>query len=196
LNGRYFRGQIDDARLYDYALDPSEISPLVNTPPMLPAISERSMIAGATLTITNVASDAESPPQSLTYSLLSPVNGATLNSSNGIFVWRPLIVQGGATNQFSIKVTDNGLPNLAATQSFRVVVNSAAIPVLSKPILIQGQLQTLIYGDPGPDYIIQSSSNLVQWTPLLNTNPAVLPFLFIEPGPTNPARFYRVRLAP
>src|SRR6185436_6032025 len=49
LNGHYFRGLIDDARLYDYALDPSEISPLVNTPPMLPAISDRSMIAGATL---------------------------------------------------------------------------------------------------------------------------------------------------
>ena len=54
-----------------------------------------------------------------------------VNSSNGIFSWRPLVTQANTTNLIKVQVTDNGSPNLSATNSFDVVVNPVTNPVLS-----------------------------------------------------------------
>lgn len=50
-------------------------------------------------------------------------------------------------------------------------------------------------GQVGPDYELQASSDLTNWTTLLTTNPAVLPFHFEDPDPVSfSQRFYRIRL--
>ena len=72
-----------------------------------------------TLTITNSATDPDSPPEVLTFSLGSgAATNASINPTNGVFVWTPTQSQVG-TNAFSVVVTDKGSPSLSATQSFQ-----------------------------------------------------------------------------
>jgi hypothetical protein len=149
------------------------------------------------LVITNTATDPEAPPQILTYSLAgSPPYGASINGSNGIFFWRPAMAQSG-TNLVAIRVSDNGTPNLSATQSFSVAVNRPSQPVLSSLVYTGGQFQLLISGDSGPDYRVQSSTNLADWVALFSTNSPLLPFRVTDPSGSNYSqRFYRAVLGP
>jgi uncharacterized repeat protein (TIGR03806 family) len=195
----FLAGSIDDARIYNYILSATQIGLLVNTPPILAAISNRAILAGTTLTITNSATDAEAPPQVLTYSLTSPSPpvGVSINPSNGVFIWRPTIAQAGATNLFSVQVSDNGTPSMSASQAFSVTVNRPAQPVLNNAFMTNGQIRLVIAGDVGPDYTVLASTNLVDWNAIFTTNQPSTPFLFVEPNLTNyNQRFYRVRLGP
>jgi hypothetical protein len=193
----FLAATMDDVRLYDYVLSSNQIVAIMNTAPVLTAISNRTILAGATLLVTNTASDAEAPAQILTFGLASSPAGAAINSSNGIFSWRPLISQGGATYPLAVTVTDNGTPSLAATQNFSVTVNSPVQPGIASPKIISGKFQMNISGDVGPDYSVLGSSNLVNWSILLTTNPPALPYQFIDVSSTNyPQRFYRVLLGP
>jgi len=146
-----------------------------------------------------VATDAEVPPQSLTFSLLSGPPGISMNATNGVFTWRPAIAQAATTNDVAVMVSDNGVPNLSATQSFRVSVLKPAAPVFGAVGFSGGSLQMSISGDAGPDYSVYASTNLAapDWSLLLVTNPPALPFLFVDPTVTNHLqRFYRIQLGP
>ncbi len=195
--GGFFNGTLDDVRLYDYALSTNQIIAIMNTAPVLATVSNRVLMAGATLLVTNSATDAEAPAQTLTFGLLAPPTGAAINASNGILSWRPLVSQGGATYPLAVTVTDNGTPTLAATQNFSVTVNSPMQPGIASAQINQGKFQMNISGDVGPDYSVLGSSNLLNWTVLQITNAPVLPYLFIDVNSTNyQQRFYRVLLGP
>jgi hypothetical protein len=155
------------------------------------------MVAGATLLVTNSASDPDAPAQSLTYNLINPPAGAAINSTNGVVTWRPLMIQAGATSLLTVVVSDNGTPSLSATQSFWVTVNRPAQPGLASPLVSQGRFRMSVSGDAGPDYSVQGSTNLVNWATIQITNSPALPFLFTDPGSSNYIqRFYRVLLGP
>ncbi len=111
-----------------------------NSPPVLDAISNRTIAVGMTLTLTNVASDTDG--DQLTFSLgAGAAAGATINPTNGVFTWAPTQLQLGS-NGFSVIVTDNGLPPLSATQSFAVTV----LPSNSPPVLDAISNQTVAVG--------------------------------------------------
>lgn len=169
------------------------ISP-TNTAPTLAAISNYTVTAGSTLIFTNGATDTDQPPQRLTFSIAANPGGASVNPDTGVFTWRPGMAQAG-TNTISVAVTDNGSPNLGATQTFNVVVNLPPSPSVRPAGLTNGQIQLLINGASGPDYYVQASSNLVNWTTVDTNLSAVVPFLWTD---TNrfPRRFYRVLLGP
>ena len=93
----------------------------VNDAPMLAAVADRTLNEGSTLTITNSASDADLPPNVLTFSLIAGPSGATLTSA-GVLTWSTTESDGPSTNVFTVRVTDNGSPNLSDTRSFTVVV--------------------------------------------------------------------------
>ena len=196
--GSFLAGSIDDARIYNYVMNASEIGALLSTPPSLAAISNRVIMAGTVLNITNVATDAGAPPQILTFNLAgTPPVGATINSSNGIFNWRPAVAQGGTTNLFTVQVADNGTPAMTDVKNFFVTVNRPALPGLSNASIINGQFRLTIAGDFGPDYTVLASTNLTSWISIFTTNQPTLPFIFGDPNLTNyNQRFYRVRLDP
>jgi hypothetical protein len=105
-----------------------------NHPPVLAAISNQFTAVGLTLILTNSATDPDSPPQVLTFSLESgTVTNATLNPINGVFTWSPTQSEVG-TNVFAVVVTDNGLPPLSAAQSFSVTVLASNHPPVLAPI--------------------------------------------------------------
>jgi hypothetical protein len=166
-----------------------------NTAPVLATNSNQSLIAGQTLTITNSATDNDVPAQTLTFSLLSPPSGASINSSNGVFTWRPTMVQSPSTNPISVKVTDDGVPSLSATNNFSVTVLRPAIPVISAPGLSDGSFHFNFAGDNGPDYVVQASTDLTVWLPVWTNS--LPPFEFTDSIATNfSQRFYRVLLGP
>src|SRR5262249_60479521 len=101
----------------------ASVTPVSNFTPVLAAVSNRTINFGMNLTITNLATDADLPPQTFLYTLLSTVTNAAIGPTNGEFNWRPLVTQANSTNQFGVVVTDNGAPSLSATQSFSVIVN-------------------------------------------------------------------------
>jgi uncharacterized repeat protein (TIGR03806 family) len=197
VSAGFLAGTIDDVRLYNYVLNPDQIGALANSAPTLTPVSNRTILAGRTLTITNTASDPESPPQTLTFSLAGSVPyGASINATSGVFAWRPAMGQSG-TNVLSVRVSDNGTPSLSATQGFSVIVNRPSQPALNSPGLTNGQFRLLVSGDLGPDYTLQASSNLFDWTSLFSTNAPLLPFWFVDQTGTNSLqRFYRAVLGP
>ena len=131
----------------------------VNTPPMLAAVPDQVINAGVTLLVTNAATDTDSPPQSLTYTLLNAPTNAGINPSNGIFAWRPLVGQANTTNPVVTRVTDNGAPPLSATNSFKVSVNPIVLPVVTAAAT-NGQIELEMNGMAGPDYTLMVSTNL------------------------------------
>jgi O-glycosyl hydrolase len=168
----------------------------VNQSPTLAAIADQTILAGRTLLLTNPASDLDIPAQMLSYSLLNAPAGASVDSG-GIFTWRPAIAQSPSTQMLSVVVADNGIPSMAATQKFTVTVNRPANPFLSNPSTTNGQFGLWISGDVGPDYLLQSSSNLLSWSTISTSTPSGTPFwLTITNGFQSPAQFYRVILGP
>jgi pectate lyase len=170
---------------------------LAQTPPRLDPISNAEIIAGATLTFALHAVDTDQPAQKLAYALLDAPFGAAIDATNGLLTWRPTIAQGGTTNSFSVVVADSGTPSLSATQSFTVTVQRPMPPILQHADFKDGPFSLRIDGDAGPDYIVQASPNLIDWTDLVTTNSPALPFLWSDPdaGSFN-QRFYRVFLGP
>jgi hypothetical protein len=165
--------------------------------PVLAAISNRTVMAGSNLNFTCSVTDTDAPPQTITFALSGAPAGATLGTNSGVFAWRPTVAQGNATSLMSVIATDSGAPPLSATQSFSVVVVKPSPPALVQPSIVAGSLNLLVSGDAGPDYTIQGSTNLLNWSDLFTTNQPALPFNWSDPATTNQSlRFYRVLLGP
>ena len=165
--------------------------------PALAAIANQMIGVGVTLNITNTATDSDVPAQMLTYSLPTAPTNAAINSSSGVLTWRPLVTQASTTNPFTVMVAESGAPMKNTTQSFTVTVTNLVPPQFSTVSAANGQLVLQVNGASGPDYQIQSSSNLVNWSAVFITNSPPMPFVWtddISSGP--PINFYRVLVGP
>jgi hypothetical protein len=164
-----------------------------NTAPVLPSQTDRTIAELTTIIITNTASDLESPPQVLTYSLaLAPTNAVI--STNGVITWAPTEAQGPDTYTFRTVVVDNASPSGSATNSFTVVVTE----VNSAPTLTLPASQTInelapwsanaTAGDTdsppnsltfelvsGPSGLTVTAGGLISWTPNEAQGPSVYP---------------------
>jgi glucuronoarabinoxylan endo-1,4-beta-xylanase len=168
-----------------------------NTPPTIAAVPNQTVNAGVTLQLTNTASDSDLPAQTLTFSAANTFPaGATINSSNGVFKWRPLVSQANTTSTIQVQVTDNGTPNLSATNSFLVTVNPITRPTLGTAGVSSAQFHMTVTGPQGPDYTVLTSTNLTSWSVLFTTNSPSPPFLFMDTNTANPMRFYQVQIGP
>ncbi|HXR48984.1 MAG TPA: cellulase family glycosylhydrolase [Candidatus Limnocylindrales bacterium] len=167
-----------------------------NTPPTLAPIANQTVNVGQTVAFTASATDTDLPPQTLTFALLAGATNATLNSSSGSFSFRPLVTQANSTNNFTLQVSDNGTPSMSATQSFSVVVNPLSAPSVSNVSAAGGQFGFAVSGQSGPDYAVETSTNLTQWNTVFVTNSPALPFVWTDTNSAEPQRFYRVKLGP
>jgi hypothetical protein len=171
-----------------------------NTPPILAPVASQTINAGATLVVTNTATDTNQPTPTLVFSLLSTPNYATLtpfNNTNGVFTWRPLVSQANTTNPVTVKVINNGT-SLSATNSFTVTVNPLAQPTVSSISVSGGQVSLVATGAVGPDYTVWVSTNLTSWQILFTSNSPPTPVTLVDtnnPGAYT-ARFYRIQLGP
>jgi hypothetical protein len=168
-----------------------------NTAPVLASASDLAVNVGETIAFTVSATDTDTPPQMLTFALLTAPTNASLNASSGAFSFRPIVSQADTTNTIQFKVSDNGSPSLSATQAFVVTVNPIVLPLIELAGASNGSVALSITGQAGPDYALQASTNLIDWEIITTTNSPPVPFVLSDSGsPDYPSRFYRILVGP
>jgi hypothetical protein len=96
-----------------------------NTAPVLGNVADTEVPEHGVLSRQLEATDAEAS-QTLTYALVSGPEGLTVGGT-GAVAWTPTETQGPSTNTVVVKVTDNGVPPLSATNSFTVIVREVNV---------------------------------------------------------------------
>lgn len=109
------------------------IAGAVNTPPVLTSIGDQTVNEGSSFGFTATATDADRPANILAFSLgPNAPPGMNINPASGLITWTPTETQGPGTFQITVRVTDDGIPTLRATNSFNLTVNEVNVaPVLS-----------------------------------------------------------------
>jgi hypothetical protein len=174
-----------------YTLTVSE----VNAAPVVDALSPQSGNPGQTISFTATATDADSPANTLSFSLVNPPSGASIVPGSGLFSWRLPAALANTTNTVAIRATDNGSPNLSGTNTFAVTIGPMAPVVLTPLSYAGGQFRLSVTGSLGPDYVLQGSANLANFTDLATNTPVTMPFTFTNFSALSNFN-YRVRLDP
>jgi autotransporter-associated beta strand protein len=120
-----------------------------NRPPTLGQIADQEVANGTGLQFTVTGSDPDTL-QTLSYSLDAAPAGASINPSTGVFSWTPAPGQIGVYS-VTVRVTDNGTPNMSATQTFKITVDDLAPAFTSTPNQVIGKLTTLTLGISASD---------------------------------------------
>jgi hypothetical protein len=166
--------------------------------PVLAPIGNITANVGQTIAFTASANDND-PARTLTYSLAGAPATASIGAGTGSFSWRPGVANANTTNTIVVQVSDNSVPQLTVTQSFKVVVNPLSPVTLGPITLTHVQAQIEVTGPVGPDYILQAETalNPASWASILTNTPSSSPFNMDD---TNAAlfskRFYRIQLGP
>ncbi len=90
------------------------------------------------LSFTASATDADIPVQTLTFSLGPGAPAGASITPAGLFSWTPTSSQGPGSYQITIRVTDNGSPNLSDTETITVKVTAFVFDGVQKPIKTDG----------------------------------------------------------
>src|SRR5205814_1602845 len=131
----------------------------------------------STLTVTNTASDADLPGNTLTFSLVSAPDGVNLNPSSGVLTWTPTEAQDPSTNLITVRQTANGAPPSSDTSSFTVNVNELNSPTRRSSDLDQTvtELSTLTVTNTASDADLPANTltfTLVSAPTGVNLNPS------------------------
>jgi len=109
-----------------------------NRPPVLGSPGTQTLLEETTLGVTLSATDPDVPANSLTYGLVSPPAGMTINPVSGVIAWTPTEAQGPGNFTITITATDTN-PPAVNTKSF-TVTNTFTVNVLesNKPPMLTG----------------------------------------------------------
>ncbi|MBK8000334.1 MAG: lamin tail domain-containing protein [Verrucomicrobia bacterium] len=132
-----------------------------NTPPVVGLISDKTVDEGGLLSFVVSATDADLPAQTLTFALAGIVpEGASLDSTNGLFRWKPIESQGPRNYALAVVVFDSGAPSLSATQTFNVTVrevnNAPVLAPLTSRTVNEGVTLSVTNSATDPDGLGQS----------------------------------------
>jgi hypothetical protein len=179
----------------------AEVSASFLTAPTLAPISNQTVNVGQTVAFTASATDTNSPQPSLNFSLLNGPASATLaqiNNTKANFNWRPAVTNANSTNVVALMVAVSNSPGLSATQNFTITVNPLPLPTVSSVVWNNGRLTLDVTNSIlGPDYSVQASSNLFNWSTLFITNSPPMPFSWTDTNAaTLPAQFFRIKVGP
>jgi hypothetical protein len=168
---------------------------LQNNPPVLTNVPASATIPelGA-YTFTATATDVESPPEVLTFSLVGAPTGASIDPTSGVFTWTPTEAQGPGVYPFSVRVYD-GKWNTDAPITLTVsevnlapaisgVPSSATIPEMvattftasatDGDVPVQALTFSLVGAPAGAS--IDASTGAFSWTPAEAQGPGTYPF--------------------
>ena len=97
---------------------------------------------------------------------------------------------------------DIGSPGLAGSAGYTnglwtVTVNPLTSPSVSSLAWNNGQFTMQINGQSGPDYAVQVSTDLVNWTMVFTTNSPPMPLGWVDTNAAvAPVQFYRILVGP
>jgi streptogramin lyase len=104
----------------------------VNVPPVLSPLTDQTVDEGNLLVYSIAATDANRPPQTLTFTLEPGAPAGAQISPTGSFTWRPAEADGPGQYTIGVRVTDSGIPSLSDTDGFVVTVREVnAAPTLA-----------------------------------------------------------------
>ncbi|BCR05820.1 hypothetical protein DESUT3_28890 [Desulfuromonas versatilis] len=165
----------------------------VNSPPVLNPIGDRTVDELSALAFTAAATDPDLPANTLSFSLQgSPPAGAAITAT-GDFSWTPSEAQGPGVYPVTVRVTDNGTPNLFAEETINITVNEVSNPPTLNPIGDRSvnELQALSFSAIASDtdgnglsFSLQGSppagaaitpAGVFSWTPSEAQGPGVYP---------------------
>jgi hypothetical protein len=63
-------------------------------------------------------------------------------------------------------------------------------------MLANRQVNLTVNGTQGPDYTLQTSTDLINWQALFTTNSPLIPLTLVDTNSTDASRFYRVQIGP
>jgi hypothetical protein len=177
---------------------PKAPNQFVNSPPVLGVLPDQTALAGQLLTLRVTASDPDSPPQALTFSLDSSApSGAQINSTNGVFTRTLPLDEAPGTNVITIHVTDNGVPALTDTKPLVIVVPRMAVSYVG--LTPDGLPTFTLTVQPGRTYRVESKSNLedLVWQAIADVPATSTTLTFTDLAASGfGQRFYRIRLLP
>ena len=200
--GGFLDGSIDDVQIIGRMMSQIEILNLMNHPPFVTPVTNQTILGGSVLSLTNNATDPDLPAQSLSWSATGLPDGAQVDASSGVLKWRTPVLAVSTTNSITLTVRDNGTPSMHASSVVSITILPPRLPSLDiMPRVASGSVNLSINGDRGPDYFLDTTTNLVPpvaWTPILtNLAPEQFPLLWSS---SNSAvqfeRYFRVRLGP
>jgi hypothetical protein len=164
----------------------------VNLPPQLTVPGNQTITELTPLNVSASATDPDIPANPLTFSLVSPPTGMTIDPNTGAIAWTPTEAQGPGVYTVAVAVTDfnpsaGNAQHLSVTNSFTVTVNESNSPPVLQPIAdrsshyavplsIQAVVtdadlptNTLTFSlDSFPSNMtINATSGLISWTPVL-----------------------------
>jgi hypothetical protein len=167
----------------------------VNTAPVLASLPDQTINSSAALVITNAATDADLPANTISYKLLiAPAGG--LIDTNGVITWTAPSVSEPLTNDFVTVATDDGVPSLSATNHFSVVVNAVPNAPLILYIAVKDGTAAVSWTSvPGYAYRLEYKDSFEGvWNTNLPAVPATTTSLNVTNAATTAQRFYRVVL--
>jgi len=186
-----------------------------NHAPVIATIGDHSVNEEATLGFFVTATDLESDNDQLTYSLDPGFpSGLTISPATGALSWTPTEAQGPGTYPVTVRVTDDGIPNMTTTQTFNIVVNEVnKPPVLTVPANqtineltalsvsasatdpdIPTNALTFALVNPPGGMTINASSGAISWTPNESQGPSTNT-IFVKVTDNNPSAVNATQLS-
>lgn len=170
----------------------------VNLPPALTPVPHHFLRAGSSLVFTNTATDPDLPDTTLIFTLTTGTEtGASVDAATGRFFWQTSSTWPDATNSFTVKVTDTGVPPLSDSQTFLVTLTHQ--PVIETVGATNGVTTLTWSALAGETYRLQYKNSLTDpnWTDVPGDIPANGdPTTATDAAGTTAQRFYRVLVLP
>jgi len=169
-----------------------------NSAPILAPIGDRTIHAGSTLVISNYASDSDIPANKLRFSLdPGAMASASIDPATGHLTISTSDADANTTNLITVRVTDDGSPNLSDAKSFTLVIVTR--PEITS-ISVSNDIASINWSAiPGQTYRVQylDSLSATNWTELPpDVTAASSTALQTDNVGNSPQRFYRIALVP
>jgi hypothetical protein len=138
-----------------------------NSAPVLSPISYKQVYANEVISFFASAIDPDYPANSLSFNFAAPAPaGASVDPLTGEFYWQPTMANVPSTNSISIRVTDNGSPQLSDIKTFNIFVLPA--PRVQGAVISGDQFHLTWPSIPGRTYRVEYKDDLdaIEWWPL------------------------------
>jgi hypothetical protein len=168
-------------------------------PPTLDPIGNRiinATVGAQTVSLTGISTGSAGGNPALTVTATSgntnlvsnPIVNYTGNNSAGSLTFSPVAGASGSAN-ITVMVNNGNAVNNLTSRSFVVTVGLVTEQLRRAP---GGQMVLTLTGPAGSNYVIETSADLVRWTPFsTNTIPPAGSVDIVDLNPDSPQKFYR-----
>lgn len=164
-----------------------------NVPPTAAPLS-LTLVEGTSTNAVLVGADGDGDPFYFVTNSL-PLHGqlTSFNSTNGAFTYAAFEGYSGP-DSFTFRTSDPYANSAPATVAITILPASTNVTVAQPQYQPTTGFQMQVEGAPGYRYLLEATTNFLQWDPVLTNTPTLSPFWLLDPQATNrPYRFYRLR---